>query len=59
MRTFTGDKVWLILGLVRENFTQRQRDLMLEGMPPPVRQMWETTGEASFNDLMAQVRQTP
>jgi hypothetical protein len=55
---FTGDKVWLILGLVRENFTQDQRDAMLEHMPPPARQMWEDTGEQSFNDLITQVRQT-
>ena len=55
---FTGDKVWLIMGLIRENFTQEQRDTMLEHMPPPARQMWENMGEASFNDLIAQVRRT-
>ncbi len=54
--SFGGDKVWLILGLIRENFTPQQRDAMLEHMPPPARQMWETMGEASFNDLIAQVR---
>jgi len=53
-----GDKIWLIMGLIRENFTQAQRDMMLEHMPPPARQMWETMGETSFNDLIAQVRQT-
>ncbi len=56
--TFDGDKVWLIMGLVRENFTQEQRDAMLEHLPPPARQMWETMGEASFDELIAQVRQT-
>jgi len=56
--SFGGDKIWLIMGLIRENFTQEQRDMMLEHMPPPARQMWETMGEASFNDLIAQVRQT-
>lgn len=55
---FTGDKIWLILGLIRENFTNEQRDAMLEHMPPPARQMWESAGETSFNDLIAQVRQT-
>ncbi len=34
MANFTGDKVWLILGLIRENFTPAQRDAMLEHMPP-------------------------
>ncbi|MGA2522470.1 MAG: hemerythrin domain-containing protein [Acidimicrobiales bacterium] len=56
--TFGGDKVWLILGLIRENFTPQQRDTMLEHMPPPARQMWETMGEASFNDLIAEVRRS-
>jgi hypothetical protein len=56
--TFKGDKVWLIMGLVRENLTPAQRDAMLEHMPPPARHMWETMGEASFDDLIAQVRQT-
>jgi hypothetical protein len=55
---FEGDKVWLIMGLVRENFTQTQRDAMMEHMPPPARQMWATMGEASFRNLIAQVRQT-
>lgn len=58
MGHFEGDKIWLIMGLIRENFTQEQRDMMLEHMPPPARQMWETMGEASFNELIAQVRQT-
>jgi Hemerythrin HHE cation binding domain len=54
---FTGDKVGF-LGLVRENFTQKQREAMLAHMTLPARQMWESTGEASFNGLIAQVRQT-
>lgn len=55
---FTGDKVWLILGLIRENFSDAQRAAMLEHMPPPARQMWETVGEASFNEMIAEVRRT-
>ena len=58
MGHFQGDKVWLIMGLVRENFTQEQRDMMLAHMPPPAREMWETAGERSFNELIVQVRQT-
>ena len=56
--SFTGDKIWLIMGLIRENFTQQQRDMMLAHMPPPARQMWESMGESSFGELIAQVRQT-
>lgn len=58
MATFKGDKIWLIMGLIRENFTQQQRDAMLANMPPPARQMWENIGEASFNELIAEVRET-
>jgi hypothetical protein len=58
MANFTGDKVWLILGLIRENFTAAQRDAMLEHMPPPARAMWETMGESSFAAMIADVRQT-
>ena len=57
MGHFGGDKIWLIMGLIRENFTQAQRAMMLERMPPPARQMWESMGEAAFTELIAQVRQ--
>jgi len=58
MGNFGGDKIWLIIGLIRENFTQDQRDMMLAKMPPPALEMWETMGEKSFDDLIARVRQT-
>ncbi|HXQ44498.1 MAG TPA: hemerythrin domain-containing protein [Acidimicrobiales bacterium] len=58
MANFGGDKVWLILGLIRENFTQDQRDAMLERMPPPARAMWETMGESAFKTMISEVRQT-
>jgi Hemerythrin HHE cation binding domain len=58
MANFQGDKVWLILGLIRENFTPEQRATMLDHMPPPAREMWETFGESSFSDLIAEVRKT-
>jgi iron-sulfur cluster repair protein YtfE (RIC family) len=57
MGSFQGDKIWLIMGLIRENFSQDQRDAMLENMPPPARDMWQNIGESSFNELIAQVRQ--
>ena len=58
MQNFTGDKIWLILGLIRENMTQQQRDGMLAHMPPPPREMWQNMGEDAFNAMIAQVRQT-
>jgi hypothetical protein len=58
MANFAGDKVWLILGLIRENFTPAQCDAMLEHMPPPARTMWETMGESAFKTIITEVRQS-
>ena len=52
---FQGDKVWLILGLIRQRMTQEQRDRMLQNMPPPARDMWTGFGEDAFNELSAEV----
>jgi len=55
MGSFSGDKIWLILGLIRQRMTQAQRDEMLAHMPPPAVEMWTTMGEQSFKNLMAEV----
>jgi hypothetical protein len=55
MQAFGGDKIWLILGLIRERFTQEQRDRMLAHMPPPAVEMWTGFGENAFNELMADI----
>lgn len=57
LANFTGDKVWLILGLIREQMTQDQRDAMLANMPPPAVDMWVNMGNAAFDSMMAEVRQ--
>jgi hemerythrin-like domain-containing protein len=56
MMVFRGDKPWLPLGLVREEFTQEQRDGMLAGMPPEMRAMWIEQMEPAFNAFIAEVR---
>ncbi len=53
--SFTGDKVWLILGLIRKHMTQAQRDEMLAHMPPPAVDMWTTMGEQAYKNLVAEV----
>ena len=58
LRTFSGDKPWLILGLVFEQMTDEQRALMLAHMPPPVVEMWNGPGSASFAAFIADVRGT-
>ena len=57
MRTYPGDKIWLALGLVRENMTQEQRDAMLAGMPPPLVEMWTSMGLRAFTELVAEIRE--
>jgi hemerythrin-like domain-containing protein len=55
MANFQGDKIWLVLGLIRQRMTQAQRDEMIAHMPPPAVDMWTGFGEAAFNKLMAEV----
>ncbi|HXZ62485.1 MAG TPA: hemerythrin domain-containing protein [Acidimicrobiales bacterium] len=52
---YQGDKVWLIIGLIQEQQTPEERQVMLEHMPPPVVQMWNETGRQAFSDLAATV----
>ncbi len=55
-RTFTGDKLWLILGLVFEQMNDEQRALTIAHMPPPVVEMWNGPGAPSFAAFIADVR---
>jgi hypothetical protein len=55
MANFHGDKIWLILGLIRERMTDAQRAAMLEHMPPPAVDMWTGFGEQAFVDYSAEV----
>jgi hypothetical protein len=50
MANFHGDKIWLILGLIRERMTDTQRAAMLEHLPPPALEMWSGFGEQAFKD---------
>jgi hemerythrin-like domain-containing protein len=53
--SFDGDKVWLILGLIREQMNDGQRDRMLANMPPPAVEMWNGFGQAAYGELMTEV----
>ncbi len=55
MATFDGDKIWLILGLIRERMNDEQRAAMLAHMPPPAVEMWNGFGQAAFADLAVSV----
>ena len=55
---FKGDKYWLIVGLRLEYSSPEERARVFDHMAPQTREWWETVGKGSFNDMMAEVRQT-
>jgi hypothetical protein len=50
MAAFDGDKIWLVLGLIRERMTDDQVAAMTAHMPPPALEMWTTFGEQAFKE---------
>ncbi len=58
MGHFTGDKIWLVLGLILEQMTEEQRQTTLKLLPQPAIDMWTGMGSAAFDDFIARVRQT-
>jgi len=55
LANFHGDKIWLILGLIRERMTDDQRAAMMAHMPPPALEMWTGFGEQAFQDYASVV----
>ena len=53
---FTGDKVWLVLGLIEEQMLPEENATMEANMPPPVHDFWVTTGRPQFEDFVAELR---
>jgi Hemerythrin HHE cation binding domain len=56
MKTFTGDKIWLILGLIREQMSPSKIAEMDAHMPPPVVEFWTTQGQGMFEGYVGQLR---
>lgn len=55
MKVFSGDKLWLVMGLLRDRMTQEQRDAMLAHMPPPVVEFWQQVGEPSYREFLVEL----
>jgi hypothetical protein len=55
LRNFSGDKMWLVLGLIREQMGARQLTMMDDHMPRPVLAMWQQH-EPEFKDFVAALR---
>jgi hypothetical protein len=56
MKIFTGDKVWLILGLIQDYMTPEHRAIMQTHMPPPVLEFWTNQGQPMYTEFMAELR---
>lgn len=56
MRSFTGDRLWLVIGLVQEQMPPEVRGEMEANMPPPIREMWHSTGREQFAQFVAALR---
>lgn len=58
MRSYQGDKLWLILGLIREQMRPEQIAMVEAHMPPPVREMWNEHGATAFSAFVSELRTT-
>jgi hemerythrin-like domain-containing protein len=53
---FSGDKVWLVLGLIQEQMLAEENATMEGNMPPPVHDFWVASGRPMFQKYTAQLR---
>jgi hypothetical protein len=56
MQNFSGDKMWLVIGLIREQMSDEQRGRMAAAMPPPVAQWWAEQGESTYTAFIERLR---
>ncbi len=56
MRSFRGDKLWLIIGLIQERMSDAQKANMQAHMPTPVLELWNGPGQAMFGSFIAELR---
>jgi hemerythrin-like domain-containing protein len=53
---FSGDKVWLAVGLIQEQMLAEENTKMEANMPPPVHDFWVGSGRAMFQDFVGKLR---
>ena len=53
---FSGDKVWLVVGLIQEQMLADENATMEANMPPPVHDFWVDSGRTMFRDFVAELR---
>jgi hemerythrin-like domain-containing protein len=53
---FSGDKVWLVIGLIQEQMLAEENATMEANMPPPVHDFWVASGRPMFEAFVAGLR---
>ena len=53
---FSGDKVWLAIGLIQEQLLAEENATMEANMPPPVHDFWVGSGRPMFQEFAAELR---
>jgi hemerythrin-like domain-containing protein len=53
---FSGDKVWLTVGLIQEQMLAHENTKMEANMPPPVNDFWVNSGRGMFQDFVGELR---
>ena len=53
---FSGDKVWLAVGLIQEQMLAEENAKMEANMPPPVNDFWVNSGRTMFQDFVGELR---
>src|SRR4051812_24688856 len=56
MRNFRGERMWLVLGLIREQMSEGQRAEMDRHLPQAEQESWVNIGEPQFNAFIADIR---
>jgi len=53
---FSGDKVWLVIGLIQEQMLPEENATMEANMPPPVHDFWVGSGRPMFEAFVTGLR---
>ena len=53
---FTGDRIWLVVGLIQEQMTPEQVSAMETAMPAPFVEFWQQQGRPQFKEFAAALR---
>jgi hemerythrin-like domain-containing protein len=53
---FSGDKPWLVIGLIQEQMLAEENETMEANMPPPVHDFWVASGRQAFQGFVSELR---